>query len=473
MNGKTQKKNQWRLRPRERVTLLLCGDLITGIMALLLALYYWAMGDSWLNFSWEFLKTRPDFWFYLLPLLWVILLMELYDVHRAGRWKDTIQWILFAGLIYIAIYLLIYFSSPPNSLPRRGVAVFIIGAMLLTLLWRLIYIRIFTARHFLRKVLIIGAGNAGQALLGMVQKLKPAPLEIVGWIDDDPQKAGKEVMRLPVLGNGRQLLQICADEDISEIIVAITGELQGELFQAILDARENGIDVTTMPTAYEELLSRVPIFHLQSDWLVRSFIDQTNTSGLYEFGKRMFDIVGGLIGIVLLAVVYPITALVILLDSGSPVLYKQVRLGKGGQPYNILKFRTMRQDSEKDGKLRFTSTNDNRITRVGNLLRKSHIDEFPQFINVLMGQMSLVGPRSERPGFVQELQQQLPFYRARLLVKPGVTGWAQVNFGYAGDVETSAIKLEYDLYYIKHRNLVLDFMILFKTLGTVIKLKGF
>jgi exopolysaccharide biosynthesis polyprenyl glycosylphosphotransferase len=337
----------------------------------------------------------------------------------------------------------------------------------------LIYIRIFTARHFLRKVLIIGAGNAGQALLGMVQKLKPAPLEIVGWIDDDPQKAGKEVMRLPVLGNGRQLLQICADEDISEIIVAITGELQGELFQAILDARENGIDVTTMPTAYEELLSRVPIFHLQSDWLVRSFIDQTNTSGLYEFGKRMFDIVGGLIGIVLLAVVYPITALVILLDSGSPVLYKQVRLGKGGQPYNILKFRTMRQDSEKDGKLRFTSTNDNRITRVGNLLRKSHIDEFPQFINVLMGQMSLVGPRSERPGFVQELQQQLPFYRARLLVKPGVTGWAQVNFGYAGDVETSAIKLEYDLYYIKHRNLVLDFMILFKTLGTVIKLKGF
>jgi exopolysaccharide biosynthesis polyprenyl glycosylphosphotransferase len=473
MNGKTQKKGQWRLRPRERVTLLLLGDLIAGIFALLIALYYWSMGDSWLNFSWEFLKTRPDFWFYLLPILWIILLMELYDIHRAGRWKDTLQWILIAGLIYLALYLLVYFTSPPNSLPRRGVAVFIVCTMILTMFWRLTYIRIFTARHFLRKVLIIGAGSAGQTLLGMLQKLTPPPLEIVGWIDDDLEKVGKKVLHLPVLGNGGQLLQVCQDEDISEIIVAITGDLNGELFQAILDVREKGIDVTTMPLAYEELLNRVPIFHLQSDWLVRSFIDQTNTSGIYEFGKRLLDIVGGLIGIILLALVYPITALVILIDSGKPVLYKQVRLGKGGQPYNILKFRTMRQDSEKDGKLRFTETNDTRITRVGNLLRKSHVDEFPQFINVLLGQMSLVGPRSERPGFVQELQQKLPFYRARLLVKPGVTGWAQVNFGYAGDVETSAVKLEYDLYYIKHRNLVLDIMILFKTLGTVIKLKGF
>ncbi|MBA4420698.1 MAG: hypothetical protein C0391_06095 [Anaerolinea sp.] len=473
MNGRSQKKNQWRLRPQERITILLLGDLLAGILALLVSLYYWSRGDEWLTFSWEFLRTRPDFWFFLLPLLWIILLIELYDVHRAARWKETLQWVLIAGLICLGIYLLVYFTSAPKSLPRRGVAIYIIAAMFFTTLWRLIYIRIFTARAFLRKVVIIGAGNAGQTLLSMLQKLKPMPFEVVGWIDDAPEKVNTSIMGVPVLGPGSQLLPISKDNDIAEVIVAITGDLNGELFQAILDARESGIDVTTMPAIYEELLSRVPVFHLQSDWLVRSFIDQAQTNGFYDFAKRLFDILGGIIGLVFTAIFYPFTALAILLDSGRPILYRQVRLGKGGQPYSIIKFRTMVQDSEKDGKLRFTETNDERITKVGKFLRKSHIDEFPQFVNVLLGQMSLVGPRSERPGFVNDLQKKLPFYRARLLVKPGITGWAQVNFGYAGDVETSAVKLEYDLYYIKHRNLLLDFMILVKTLGSVIKLKGF
>jgi len=256
------------------------------------------------------------------------------------------------------------------------------------------------------------------------------------------------------------------------VIVAITGELSGGMFQAILDAQESGIDITTMPAVYEELLSRVPVFHLQSDWWIRSFVDQAKSNGFFEFAKRLLDIVGGTIGVAFTSVVYPFAALAILIDSGKPIFYKQVRLGKGGQPYNIIKFRTMKQDSEKDGKLRFTETNDERVTRVGKFLRKSHIDEFPQFVNVLLGQMSLVGPRSERPGFVNDLQKKIPFYRARLLVKPGITGWAQVNFGYADNVETTAIKLEYDLYYIKHRNLLLDFIILLKTLGAVIGLKG-
>lgn len=473
MNGRSQKKSQWRLRPQERITILLLGDLLAGILALLVSLYYWSRGDEWLTFSWEFLKTRPDFWFFLLPLLWIILLIELYDVHRAARWKETLQWVLIAGLICLGIYLLVYFTSAPKSLPRRGVAIFIIAAMLFTTLWRFIYIRIFTARSFLRKVVIIGAGKAGQTLASMLQKLKPMPFEVAGWIDDDPEKVRTHILGVPVLGPGSQLLPICKENDIAEVIVAITGDLNGELFQAILDVRESGIDVTTMPAVYEELLARVPVFHLQSDWLVRSFIDQAQTNGFYDFAKRLFDILGGVIGLVFTAIFYPFTALAILLDSGRPILYSQVRLGKGGQPYSIIKFRTMVQDSEKDGKLRFTETNDERITKVGKFLRKSHIDEFPQFVNVLLGQMSLVGPRSERPGFVNDLQEKLPFYRARLLVKPGITGWAQVNFGYAGDVETTAVKLEYDLYYIKHRNLLLDFMILVKTLGSVIKLKGF
>lgn len=461
------------MRVQERVTLLVLGDLIASVLALFISLYYWSRGDEWLRFSWEFLKTRPDFWFYLLPLVWLVLLVELYDIHRAGRWKDTIQGILVAGVISLILYLLVYFTSSPNSLPRRGVAIFLGFAMILTLLWRLFYIKVFTARQFVRKVIVIGAGKAGKALIEVAGKMKPSPFEMVGWIDDDPDKVNATVLNYPVLGPGDRLLEITAENGISEIVVAITGELNGELFQSILDARESGVDVTTMPVLYEELISRVPVFHLQSDWMVRSFIIQSLSSGFYEVTKRLFDIIGGLIGTLVTGIIYPFAALAILIDSGRPIFYRQERLGKGGQPYYIFKFRSMVQDSESDGKMRFTSTDDERITRTGKFLRRTHIDEFPQFINVLLGQMSLVGPRSERPGFVMDLQKKIPFYRARLLIKPGITGWAQVNFGYAGTVETNAIKLEYDLYYIKHRNLILDFIILVKTLGTVVKMKGF
>lgn len=472
MNLKNQKNPRWRLRPPERITLLLLGDLTTGILALLTSLYYWSMGDEWLRFSWEFLKTRPPFWFYLLPILWLILLVELYDIHRASRLRSTLQGVFIAGLLCLGLYLLVYFTSEPNSLPRRGVASFIVAAMVLTLLWRMLYIQVFTAKSFMRKVIIVGAGAAGQALLSMLQKLSPPPFEVAGWVDDNLEKVGSKIMDYPVLGNSDRLCELITTQDISEVIVAITGKLQGGMFQAILDAQESGIDVTTMPAEYEELLSRVPVFHLQSDWLIRSFIDQAKSNGFYELLKRIMDFIGGLIGLLFTAIVFPFTALAILLDSGKPIFYRQIRLGKGGQPYNIIKFRTMVQDSESDGKLRFTETNDDRVTRIGKFLRKSHIDEFPQFVNVLLGQMSLVGPRSERPGFVDDLQKKIPFYRARLLVKPGITGWAQVNFGYAGNVETTAVKLEYDLYYIKHRNLILDFIIMLKTLGAVIGLKG-
>lgn len=143
-----------------------------------------------------------------------------------------------------------------------------------------------------------------------------------------------------------------------------------------------------------------------------------------------------------------------------------------GQTYRITKFRTMRQDAEKDGKARMATENDDRVTRIGRFLRKSHLDELPQFLSVLLGTMSVVGPRAERPELVNTLQEQIPFYRARLFVKPGITGWAQVNYGYASNIQQTITKLEYDLYYIKHRNLILDVMIIFRTVGNVFGLKG-
>jgi lipopolysaccharide/colanic/teichoic acid biosynthesis glycosyltransferase len=227
-----------------------------------------------------------------------------------------------------------------------------------------------------------------------------------------------------------------------------------------------------MPLVYEELLGRVPIFLLQSEWLLRSFVDQYRTNGFYEVTKRCIDLVGGLVGVLFFFTLFPLISISILFEGGFPILFKQKRLGKSGREYQIMKFRTMRKDAEADGQARMAVENDERVTRLGRFWRKTHLDELPQFLNVLRGEMSLVGPRAERPEFVEKLQKRIPFYRARLFVKPGLSGWAQVNQRYAATIEESGVKLEYDLYYIKKRNLILDFLILFRTLGNVIGLKG-
>jgi exopolysaccharide biosynthesis polyprenyl glycosylphosphotransferase len=294
----------------------------------------------------------------------------------------------------------------------------------------------------------------------------------VGFIDDSASKINTQIESCPVLGDCTCLLDIIQRESVSDIIFSISGTMSPDMFQAIQQAAEMGVEVTTMPMVYEDLLGRVPILLLQSDWLIRSFADQARTGGFYGMIKRAFDLVGGLLLFLLFVLLLPIISLAILLDTGRPIFYSQIRLGKNGHIYKIVKFRTMRQDAEKDGVARPATQHDERITRVGHYLRKSHLDELPQFFNVLRGDMSLVGPRSERTELVEELQNKVPFYRARLLAKPGLTGWAQVNFGYAATVEDTTIKLEYDLYYIKHRNLFLDFLILIRTIGAVVGLRG-
>jgi exopolysaccharide biosynthesis polyprenyl glycosylphosphotransferase len=294
----------------------------------------------------------------------------------------------------------------------------------------------------------------------------------VGFIDDDDQKIGKSIQGLPVMGNCKNLLEIIKKEHITDLIFSISGEMQPETFSAILQAKENGIEITTMPILYEELIGRVPIFLLEDDWILRSFVDHARSTSSYETLKRIMDIFVASVGFILLVLLAPIISLAILLDGGGPFLYKQERVGINGKPFVLLKFRTMRQDAEEDGKARLAVENDERVTKVGKFLRKSHLDELPQFINILKGDISMVGPRAERPEFVSQLQEEIPFYRARLFVKPGMTGWAQINYRYASNVEESAIKLEYDLYYIKHRNIWLDINIIMRTMGQVVGLRG-
>ena len=459
------------LRPSEQRAILFTGDIIVTTIAMFLALYYWAYQDLQFDFTIQFILQRAG-WFFLLPIGWMLLLVDLYDVHRAANLGQTIRGIAIAAIAGLIVYAVIYLLSPRSSLPRLGVGAFLAIAATLTFLWRLAYIRLYTDPAFMRKVLIVGAGMAGTTMAVVYRKLWPPPFYLVGFIDDDLSKIGTTLEGFPVLAGSDRLLEIIDEHSISDIIMAINGEIQGTSFQKILDAQEKGIEIMRMQTIYEELLGRVPIQHLESDWIIRSFVDEARLHGIYEIGKRLLDILGAMAGIVILVMLFPLIALLTVLDTGFPIIYRQVRLGRGGKPYTIIKFRTMRNDAESDGKARPAIKNDPRITRFGNVLRKTRIDELPQFLNVLRGEMSIVGPRSERPELIEYYQNQIPFYRARLLVKPGISGWAQINYGYASTVEDTFIKLEYDLYYIKHRSLLTDISIILRTIGITLGFRG-
>jgi len=475
MRKYTRKSNPWQLRIGERRALLLFGDFVMGLISLVIALVYWGSTVRFIAFDQEFLRTRVPFWFYFLPIIWLIFLIELYDIHRAGDWKRTVRSIAFAALIGLVLYAALYFYyvDPPTSLlPRRGVAAFILAVSVLTLLWRGIYIRIFTAPQFMRRVLLVGGGKTGEILLQIVNDLRPQPFFLAGIVDDDPQKNGIEIEGMKVIGTSEHLLEVIDEYRVSDIIVAISGEMRGSMFQALLDAQEHGVEISRMPVVYEELLDRVPIRLLEADWILRSFVDQARVNGFFELAKRMVDIAAGLVGSFINLLILPFIGIAIFIDDGLPIFYSQIRSGRGGQPYKIFKFRTMRRDAEADGRPQWAKEDDKRATRVGLLLRKTHIDEIPQFLNVLRGDMSLVGPRAERPELVEHFQKHVPFYRARHLVKPGITGWAQINYGYASTIDETITKLEYDLYYIKHRSLIMDMIIFLRTPSTILGLRG-
>jgi exopolysaccharide biosynthesis polyprenyl glycosylphosphotransferase len=471
MQGRKSKSSGWRLRAGERRAIVTLGDFIMAVLALVIAIYVWANAEAQPREFFEFVRERLQGWFFILPFAWLILLADSYDARIIIDRDKTFRAISLATGIGLVIYMAVYFGSE-TLLPRLGVAIFLVASAILTMLWRLVYIRVFTAPRFMHRALLVGAGDTGQALLEVLEDLWPPPFFLVGLIDDDESKIGTDIMGHEVLGGSGRILEIIEEESITDLIVAISGLMLPKTFQTLLDAQERGVTITRMPVAYEELLDRVPVKHLEADWILRSFVDEARVGTFYNVAKRALDILGGLVGVFLLLILGPLISIAILLESGRPVIIEQTRAGKGGMPFKIYKFRTMRKDAEGEGEVKLTSENDQRVTRLGRFLRKTHLDEWLQFINVLQGEMSMVGPRPERPEWVDHFQEKIPFYRARLLVKPGMAGWAQVHFNYAATVEEMVMKLEYDLYYIKHRSFWLDLVILIRAMMTVIGFRG-
>ena len=238
----------------------------------------------------------------------------------------------------------------------------------------------------------------------------------------------------------------------------------------LLDCKLRGIKVLDLASYFERTLGQIRLDSLYAGWLI--FGDGFNQGRVRDLTKRISDIAFGTILLVVTFPVMLVTALLIVIESGFPILYRQERVGLNGRLFNVVKFRSMRCDAEKDGKPVWATLADDRVTKVGAIIRKLRIDELPQLFSVLKGDMSLIGPRPERPFFVDQLTREIPFYAVRHSVKPGVTGWAQVCYHYGATVEDSAEKLQYDLYYIKNHSLFLDLIILFETVGVVITGKG-
>ena len=320
-----------------------------------------------------------------------------------------------------------------------------------------------------RRILVFGTGTRALDVKRELNKSDPAA-EIVGFFPS-PVEEEHAIPSNLIFSRATSLTDTAKELKADEIVVAITERRGGAMpLRELLDFKLHGIKVLDLASHFEQTLGQIRLDSLYAGWLI--FGDGFQQGTLRTVVKRLFDIVCALILITLALPVMLIAALAIVIENGFPILYRQERVGLNGRLFKVIKFRSMRNDAEKDGKPVWAKAKDDRVTKVGRIIRKIRVDELPQLFSVLKGDMSLVGPRPERPFFVDQLTKEIPFYAVRHSVKPGVTGWAQVRYHYGATVEDSAEKLQYDLYYVKNHSLFLDLLVLFETVGVVQTGKG-
>jgi len=319
------------------------------------------------------------------------------------------------------------------------------------------------------RILIYGAGPAA-LVVGDTLRAADPNAHIVGYVIG-PNERDPAVPAQQILAPQGTLPETARRLEVDEIVVALTERRAGSMpLRQLLDCKVSGTKVYDLNTHFEKTLGQIRIDFLSASWLI--FGDGFNQGAWRTAIKRVFDIVCASVLCLVTAPLMLAAAVIIKLESPGSALYRQERVGANGRTFSITKFRSMRNDAEADGKPQWASTNDSRVTRVGQIIRRLRIDELPQLFNVLRGDMSLVGPRPERPFFVEQLTQEIPFYALRHSVKPGVTGWAQVRFHYGSTVEDSQEKLQFDLYYVKNHTLFLDLVVLMETVGVVLTGKG-
>jgi sugar transferase (PEP-CTERM system associated) len=397
-------------------------------------------------------------------------LYDLYDfVVMHDRRELVLRMVQALGLAWIALALVIYLV--PQMLIGRGVSSIALPlALALMVSWRI------TIHYFLghpqigERILIVGSGAMAVEVAREILERRHAGYRVVGFVDTDPEMIGRSLINPRVIGLTSDLDGVVKREHVDRIIVAM-GERRGQFpTEQLLDLSLSGnVSIEECASFYERLTGRVHLDMMRPSWLI--FSGRGRQKRLNTLARAVLHRGVALTGALLSLPVALLTAILIKLDSRGPVLYRQERVGMNGQPFTLMKFRSMRTDAEKDGPI-WASATDERTTRVGRIIRKIRVDEIPQFWNILKGEMSFVGPRPERPHFVSQLAQEIPYYEQRHLIAPGLTGWAQIKYPYGASIEDARQKLQYDLYYIKNQSLALDAAILFETIKTILFGRG-
>jgi sugar transferase (PEP-CTERM system associated) len=378
---------------------------------------------------------------------------DLYDLTVVHSTRELLIRLLQAAGAASIIIAFLYLVMPSLAI---GDGIFVSSLVIFLaaiITWRLIFLRFTSSSQLDERILLVGTGHTARTIARQIQSQHDFGYRVVGFVDE----------------NTDSLLQVVQDRAVDRIVVAVS-DRRGRLpLGELLEAKLSGIDVEDATTIYERLTGKILLDDLKPSWMI--FSDGFVVSRTTRLLKRGLDLVLAAIVLTLGAPLMLLTAIAVRLDSAGPIFYSQERVGENGRPFTVYKFRSMRADAETGTPL-WAQTGDSRITRVGRFIRATRLDELPQLWNILKGAMSFVGPRPERPFFVDQLKQEIPYYQQRHAVKPGLTGWAQVKYQYGSSVEDAMEKLRYDLYYIKHLSVALDLSILFDTVKVILFGKG-
>ncbi|HKW39216.1 MAG TPA: TIGR03013 family XrtA/PEP-CTERM system glycosyltransferase [Burkholderiales bacterium] len=368
-----------------------------------------------------------------------------------------------AGAVAMAI---IFYVVPVSVLGRGLMALSLLFSFILTAIAREVFFRVVGHEALKRRVLVLGSGSRAAGVEALLDKLGPnAGFHLVGFVQCGEGQPSLDKSKM--LGDCTALRGLVEQYRVDEIVVGVRDRRNGHFpTSRLLECRLDGVTIVDLPTFFERETGYVQLNSLSASWMI--FSEGFSKTGFQKVLKRVFDVSVSIGMLIATLPVILIAALAIWHETGRPVLYRQKRVGESGRIFEILKFRSMRVEAERDGVPRWAKKDDDRVTRVGRFLRMARIDELPQLINVLRGDMSFVGPRPERPPFVSELSRKVPFYASRHSVKPGITGWAQIRYPYGASVDDAVQKLQFDLYYVKNHSLFLDLVILLQTTQVVL-----
>jgi len=395
---------------------------------------------------------------------------DFYDLTLVHSSRELIVRLLQAAGAASIVLAALYFVSPRLMIGNGIFVSALFVFMLAILVWRLAFNQITGSLKLEERLLFVGTGETARKVARQILDQHEFAYRVIGFIDNDKSRVGQRIVNPAIIGTPDDIDRLVAEHHIDRIVVGLS-DRRGQLpLQELLRAKLAGIRVEDVATTYERVTGKILLDDLRPSWLI--FSDGFRVSRLSRLMKRSIDL--GLAA-ALAAASLPamlLTALAILIEDGHPVLYRQERVGENGRNFVLSKFRSMRKDAEKSGTPQWATSDDERVTRVGRVIRTTRLDELPQLWNVIRGDMSFVGPRPERPFFVDELSRVIPFYQQRHAVKPGLTGWAQVKYRYGSSLEDAMEKLRYDLYYIKHLSVIFDLTIVFDTVKVVLFGKG-